>query len=333
MLRTVLTAFALLLAALLCGCKRSSDNPVTPPARIPWSLLVANSTGYTVSAVDPAAGTVTLDAFKTGKAPNQVAIAGGKIFVVNSLSNSVQVLDTAAFAPLGTIEIGTGANPMNILVSGTKGYVACLLTNDVRVVNLATGTVVKSIPCGVGTTGIAATRGKVYATNTGFNGTGYDPGSVTVIDTASDAGVATVGVGTNPQAADIGPDGFVHVVCTGDYGAAPGVVSVIDPASDVVVRTIPIGGQPASICFSSAGTAFVGYYDGVATYDGRTYAIIDSSSRKLAGAGGSGIAADRHGAVYVADFAGDRVLVLGPARTLVTSYTVGHGPVSIALKP
>jgi hypothetical protein len=323
----------LLAGPLLSGCDKNTGNPLSAGATGPSILLVVNSLGQTVSAVDLSTDHVILTAFTVGRSPNQVKVARGRIYVVNSLSNSVQVFDTASFSPQGTIDLGDGANPMNIAVVGGKGYVACLLTNDVRVVNLTTRAVIKSVPAGSGTTGITAVNGKVYATNTGYSTPAYLPGSVTVINTVTDAVVDTVAVGTNPQAAEVGPDGRVHVVCTGDYVGIPGVICVIDPLSDAVVKTIPIGGTPGSIAFSSNGTAFVGYFsDGVATYNGRTYAIIDSSTHKLIGAGGAGIAPDGNGFVYVADFANDRVVKLDAAKSVVKTYTVGDGPVSLAVK-
>jgi hypothetical protein len=327
------TIVVLLAGPLLSGCDKNTGNPLSAGATGPSILLAVNSLGNTVSAINLSTDNVTLKAFTVGRSPNQVKVAGGRIYIVNSLSNNIQVFDTASFAPQGTIDLGDGANPMNIAFVGDKGYVSCLLTNDVRVVNLATRAVVKSIPAGSGTTGIAGANGKVYATNTGYSTPAYLPGSVTVINAVTDAVVDTVAVGTNPQAVEVGPDGRVHVVCTGDYVGIPGVVSVIDPVSDAVVKTIPIGGTPGSIAFSSNGTAFVGYFsDGVATYNGRTYAIIDSSTHKLIGTGGAGMASDGNGFMYVADFTNDRVVKLDAAKSVVKTYTVGDGPVSLAVK-
>ncbi|HEX9005789.1 MAG TPA: YncE family protein [Bacteroidota bacterium] len=327
-------ALLLALALLVAGCEKKSNNPLTPAATGASLVLVANSTGNSVSTIDLGADKVTANALTVGSAPNQVLVAAGMVFVVSSLSNNVMVFDTASLTALGTINVGDGTNPMNIAVLGAKGYVACWKSNEVRVVNLATRTVTKSIPAGVGTTGIVAANGKLFATNSGYDGNGYLPGVVTVISAASDAVVDTVSVGMNPVAAAVGPDGNVHVVCTGNYADVPGVVSVIDASTDKVLRTIPIGGAPGAIAFAPDGTAFVGYFsDGMATYNGRSYAIIDSVTHPLLRKGGTGIAVDAQGYIYVADFSYDQVYKLDPSRNLVKTYTVGDGPISVALKP
>ncbi len=324
----------LVLAALLAGCEKKSGNPVSPASTGAALLLVANSTGNSVATVDLATDQVTANALTVGSSPNQVLVASGMVYVVNSLTNNVMVFNAASLAPVGTINVGDGTNPMNIAVVGTKAYIACWKSNEVRVADLSTRAVTKSIPAGAGTTGIVAVNGKVFATNSGYTGDAYLPGVVTVISAASDAVIDSVSVGVNPVVAAVGPDGNVHVLCTGNYADVPGVVSVIDPSSDRIVRTIPIGGAPGALAFSPDGTAFVGYFsDGMATYNGRTYAIIDSSSHPVLRKGGTGIAVDAAGNIYVADFGYDLVYKLDPSKNLVRTYTVGDGPISVALRP
>ena len=71
---------------------------------------------------------------------------------------------------------------------------------------------------------------------------------------------------------------------------------------------------------------------GVARYDGKTFAIIDSSSHPLLGRGGSAVAADARGNMFVAVFSTDLVLKLDNSGAVVATYPVGSGPQSIAIR-
>jgi YVTN family beta-propeller protein len=65
-------------------------------------------------------------------------------------------------------------------------------------------------------------------------------GSVSVIDTATNAVVATVPVGKRPWNMAITPDGAKLYVANGRSNS----VSVIDTAANKVIREIPVGALP-----------------------------------------------------------------------------------------
>ncbi len=326
------------IVVLLSGCDKNNDNPVVPVSSRSKTLFVLNSLGRTISAIDLATGKVTLKVATVGDAPNQIADNNGRLYVVNSLDNNVQVFNDTTFAVVGTVDVGSGTNPMMIAFGTSNAYVTCLLTNEVKVIDLQTLTVKKSISCGRGTTGIVVAGTKAYATNTNLiisgNTVSYGPGSVTVINTLTGTVVDSVAVPTNPQGAELGPDGNVHVVCTGDYDPSHGWVAVINPSTDAVVKTIATGGSPTSIVFSPAGVGYLGSgsWTGIMSYDGRSYAIVDSSTHMLLGRGGSAVAAVEDGSVYVADFASDQVVKLTSSKGVGAVYAVGDGPQSFAAR-
>jgi YVTN family beta-propeller protein len=76
--------------------------------------------------------------------------------------------------------------------------------------------------------------------------------TVSVIDTASNAAVATIPVGTLPVAVATTPDGTrAYVTNFGDTGnGSDNTVSVIDTAKNIVVATIPVG-------FGASGVAIL----------------------------------------------------------------------------
>ena len=67
--------------------------------------------------------------------------------------------------------------------------------------------------------------------------TNYNANTVSVIDTATNMVVATVGVGTKPIAVALAPDGKHAYVLNQSTSSD---VSVIDTASNTVVATIPV---------------------------------------------------------------------------------------------
>ncbi|HET7504950.1 MAG TPA: beta-propeller fold lactonase family protein, partial [Kofleriaceae bacterium] len=94
--------------------------------------------------------------------------------------------------------------------------------------------------------GVAVTPdgSKVYVINNGRN-------TVSVIDTVSNAVVATIPVGNTPFGLAISPDGaLVYVI-----NLRGNNISVIDTATNTVTTTIPVGRFPASIAVTPDGAA------------------------------------------------------------------------------
>ena len=75
-------------------------------------------------------------------------------------------------------------------------------------------------------------------------------GTVTVIDTASNAVVGTVPVGDQPRGVGVNPNGpSVFVANLGSNN-----VSVIDIATDTVVATVPVGSVPTGVAVHPDGS-------------------------------------------------------------------------------
>lgn len=322
-------------AGFFSACEKKG-NPVTPPpSSQAQSVYVINSLGMTVSVIDISRDTIYNNVATIGKWVNQVVYYNGKLYVVSSFINGVQVLDASTYTKVGTIDLGAGANPMNIaILSDTKAYVTCSQSNCVKVVNPTTYTVTKTINAGVGTTGILLANNKVYVTNSAFNSTDYSygQGTVQVINTTADTIAKTINVSTNPQALALDPDGMIHALSTGDYVAAMGKVAIINPSTDVVAETVDIGGNPGNIAISANRIAYCGMFSsGMITYNTSTKAVVHSASSPLLGNGASGVAFDNSGNIYVGDFSNDKVYKLNSSETLVRTYDAGDGPISLCV--
>jgi YVTN family beta-propeller protein len=87
---------------------------------------------------------------------------------------------------------------------------------------------------------------KVYVTNGNFSAP--PPGTVSVIDVATNKVIATIPVGAAPFGVAVTPDGSKVYVANGDFSALAGTVSVIDTASNTVSGLpIPVGSDPIAL--------------------------------------------------------------------------------------
>ncbi|HEX3430217.1 MAG TPA: YncE family protein [Rhizomicrobium sp.] len=195
----------------------------------------------TVYVIDTSTNTIT-GTVPVGYSPYGMAVSpdGTKLYVVindfdgsnGTGPNYLAVVDTATSTLGGSIPIST-TYPVNVAVSpdGTKVYVGddARNHNDISVIDTGSNTV-SLIPVGYGPEDLVVSpdSSKLYVVNGGDN-------TVSVVDTASNAVMATIPVGAAPYGLDITPDGsrvFVESLQTN-------TVSVIDTSSDIVTATVP----------------------------------------------------------------------------------------------
>ncbi|MDQ6727201.1 MAG: beta-propeller fold lactonase family protein [Actinomycetota bacterium] len=156
-------------------------------------------------------------------------------------------------------------------------------------------------------------------------------GTVSVIDRATNAVIATIPVGGSPWAVAVSPDGAaVYASSTDDS-----TVAVIDPVTDTVVAVIPVGALPTGIAFTPDSTrAYV-----VNGQDG-TVSVIDTATRTvtttIALPAGSepielGISPDGTRA-YVTNSGLDTVSVINTAtNTVIADIPVDSQPFGVAV--
>lgn len=332
----VLGLSVLFLITLFISCEEDPETeeaPVTATA-----LYVLNSGGQSISVVDLETEEVYNNVATVGTWPNQLVYRDGKLFCVNTGSNNIQIFDVDDFsATPEVIDLGSGHNPQNmVFVDDDIAYVSCSLSESVVKVNVSTKTVLEEIDAGVGCTGIASANGKIYASNTAYDAAtwGYGPGTVTVINTATDAVSSTIDVSLNPFSVGVAPDGLIHVVCTGDYWSTWGKVMVVNPATDTVVDSVVTLGSPGSIAFSDADKmGFLTVWGmGCLTYDTESLTMVNDTSNYFLGKGGTGVAADGDGNIFVSDWDDDQVIQLDKDGTIIATFDVGDSPAALALK-
>jgi len=170
--------------------------------------------------------------------------------------------------------------------------------------------------------------------------TAIDPRTMAVIDTVHTGG-------TNPQLADLGPDGMVYVVNTGDY-VAPSTMAIIDPVA--MVRTGLVEGLPpgsGDVHAGGDGLVYVSaFFTGTVVWDPGSESFVrgagDPVCAPLQGGGcrgafGAHTAAD--GSLYQVFF-GSPAEDLAPAIfhyeagtfALQDSTDAGPGPVGLEIR-
>jgi YVTN family beta-propeller protein len=160
--------------------------------------------------------------------------------------------------------------------------------------------------------------------------------SVSVVDTANNAVVATIGVGLGPFSVAVNPAGTK--VYVGNLVSKS--VSVIDTDTRTVTATIPLGDIPISVAVNPAGTRVY-----AATLVSSTIAVIDTASNAVVadmfvGTGPGGIAVSPDGTRVYVPVMGE---VRAPGSTLLTfdtatnavvgSVEVGIAPQVVAVNP
>ena len=300
-------------------------------SQIPRSVYTVNSLGQNLSKINIENGNVVPDALPLGLFANYIRINNEKAYVVNSGANNIQIIDLAGPTTITTIDLGAGSNPWAFdFINDSLIAVSLLFVNQVAIVNLISKQVSQNITVGTGPEGVKYHDGKIYVTNTGFNGSGYDPGIVSVIDANTYTVINTLNVGTNPQDLDIDSQGQLIVACSGDYVAIKSQVDFVDLSSGSIVKTLtfPLTVQATSLRINPQDQCYIGTFGlGVMVYDILNGSFDRDNSNPLQG--GPGIAFDNQGNAFIADFASDSVFVFSSNHQQLAAYQVGDGPVSI----
>jgi YVTN family beta-propeller protein len=259
-------------------------------------LLVAASlmNGITVysESTNPSNSNRIVATVPVGSRPHSIDFGLGKVYVTNSGSNSVSVIDGKTDRVVATIPVGADPHGIaatyeedgnialdsNLLLKFPYTYVANTGSNTVSVIDGKTDRVVATIPVGSQPHGIIVsnTLGKVYVTNSGSN-------SVSVIDGKTNEVVASIPVGSNPeglcQMFQNGTSAGTAAITTTIYviNTASNSISAIDGKTNKVVATIPVGSQPHGIIVSNTlGKVYVtnSGSNSVSVIDGKTNKVV-----------------------------------------------------------
>ena len=302
---------------------------------------VLDGLAETISTIDLESGEVTNAILNLGDVPNQVIYDNQRLYVVNSMSPSLMIIDPATNTLEYEIPMPTNSNPWNVDVDEDYAYVTGMAANSVYIVNLDNGEILNTLSTGVSPEGVLVNDDRLYVTNTAFNPIdfSYGQGSVSVFNLTNNTEISRINVGKNPQNLLIGPDGMLNVICSGDYGANVGKVYFVDTWDLLAVDSLTLGGQPTVAVSDQAGIVYVaagGWADDgyIYSYNGNTHQVLHNDSNPIeVNTGVMGLAIDSLGNIYAACQMANKVNKITSNGTVVDTYTMamGSGPASIAI--
>jgi YVTN family beta-propeller protein len=221
----LLIAFVVIAIFSLSSCKKDDDDKV---GKYTKGVFVTNEGPFqtgtgTVSFINRNAATIENEIFEVvnnrplGNVVQSATFHNGKIYIVVNNADKIEIVDADDFKEVGAIN-GLKLPRYILPVSSSKAYVSQWGTGgmqgEIKVINLGSNSVIKTIPTGKGAETMLKKDNFVYVTNGG----GLDnDNTVTVIDANTDAVVATLTVGANPNSIQLGSNGYLYVLCSGKW--------------------------------------------------------------------------------------------------------------------
>ena len=308
----------------------------------------------TVTVIDALTNEVTANV-EVGIAPEGLALVDGKIYVANSGSSSVSVIDSSSNTVVETIPVEI--DPVDLAYDSTNKaiYVTDKSSGELSIINTSSLSLEGVINVGSTPASIAydSTNNELYLTNevnlsvSGSTNEGLVivipvqdipnlGADISISDQLTSSGTevalkADVPVGGAPTAIAYDPSN--NLIYTAD--SASDTVSVIDAASDKVITNIPVGIDPTAIVYDSVNSNIYVADTGsnniveVSTEDNSIVVTIDVGLQP------SGIAFDQaNRELYVSNSGSDTVSVIDTnSNTVVATIDVGINPTSIAYDP
>jgi YVTN family beta-propeller protein len=230
-------------------------------------VYVTNTQSNTVSVINAATNSVVATV-SVGAEPSGIAVnsTGTYAYVANEYDGTVSVINLATNRVTGTVSVGSTPLGLAVNQAGTRVYVVSFLSATVSVIDTASNTVVATVGVGgINSTNnprsVAVNPAGTFVYVAGF--VGADPlgsgGTISVIDTASNALVAAVAVPTNgggghhPFGIAVNPSGSsVYVPVAGSN-----TVPIMDTATNTITAFATLGGT-AEGAENSTGNIFIG---------------------------------------------------------------------------
>lgn len=336
----------------------------------PRELVIVNGLGETFDVVNLEDSTVSLLVDLLGLYPNDFVISGNTGIAINSGSNDLYFYNLATMSRIGTCFLGNGHNPYNgAFLNADTLYVTNLISSTVSKIRVSDRSIIGEFPIGDGIDsdspqGIVIRDRRAYICLSSFNDLfEYDAGKLEVRDCDNDTLITRVTVGVNPQVARFGYDGYLYILCTGNYAAIEGWLFKFDPVSNALVDSLSVGGYPGGLAITKQNVAFLaaggwpppvkmtssGLQFVERSFDtsvgeksgGLVYTIGLNELTLLHGPanplntdwGVTSLTAVSDSTVVTCNFADDTVTEIDSAGTVLARFDVGDGPLAAAKFP
>lgn len=212
---------------------------------------------------------------RLGDTGNDLAQYGEKIYIVVSVSSTIEVLNARTFNSVGTILLFNGTQPRqprHIAFHGRNAFVSCF-DGTVAVVDTATLTITQNIQVGSYPEGVAIQNGKLYVANSGgLNFPNYDS-TVSIVDLNTLTETKRLTLRINPTSLAADTYGNVYVISNGNYSNIPMRLLVIDAQRDTLKKIYDFDAGRIAILDS---LAFVASEGGVKLLDIKNEVVLNA---------------------------------------------------------
>lgn len=257
----------------LFSCKK--ENPtIDTSSHLKKGWLVLNEGLYqlnnaSMSWIDLASSEVNNQIFEErtgrllGDTGNDMIRYGDKLYILTSVSSTVEILDGKTLKPIKQLSItedGVAQQPQNFIAfngsvyfSTFGGKVWCLDTTNLGIKT--------KISVGLNPDRMATDGTYLYVSNSGGLNPEVFDSTVSVIRLLNNQEIKKIVVGKNPGEIMVGPNQQVYVITRGDYGAVPNRLHRINTNSLSVDTTFSI--KATHLCEFNSQEIIVGYYNAV----------------------------------------------------------------------
>lgn len=210
------------------------------------SRIAVNCHGNSSVQLIDVAGPTIAATLAVGTGPRGMSVGGDYLYVPNSGSNTVSVVNAAAATPTVVATVSVGSQPEYTTAYSGKVYVVNFNGNTVSIINAANNTVIATVAVGNNPQGIDSCQGNIFTANRWT-------GNSSVISPTTNAVTKTITI------ADVGA--ITHVISiNGDYAyflnSDRSSVGVVNCQTQTRVTTVSTTANPASIAFTN-GYAYV----------------------------------------------------------------------------
>lgn len=129
----------ILLTLTGCPYPDSELNPTETPIKTDIDtpfVTIVNGLNETLSVINEPGASIRETDISTGQSPNQIIKHSDKIFIINSLSNSVTVYSTKDLQLKDEFSTGTGTNPYKSVIIDGKIYITSYLMHKLLIFDL-----------------------------------------------------------------------------------------------------------------------------------------------------------------------------------------------------
>ncbi len=241
-------------------------------------VYVANGAADTVSVIDVATNAVVATV-PVGDNPQGVAVdpSGFWVYVVNNADKTVSVISAASNTVIATIPVGQGSLRAVVSADGNRLYVTNAGENNVSVIDTHTRLELTKIAVGMSPAGLDVTpdRTRLYVANTTDpqSGGGSVVGTVSVIDTTTNAVIKTIDV-DSAEAVATNPAGSRVYVSQRFHSG----VTAIDRSTDTVSASTSVGFLPRGLAVTPNGNRVL-----VANSSPNTVSVVETATNTVSG--------------------------------------------------